>query len=98
MLVVIATLPGKPDKREEITAALTKAAVATRAEEGCLSYAFHVDLENVDRYVSVETWTDQDSLDAHFTTPHLVELLSQAPDLLGGEVVIDTYETEGPKG
>ena len=98
MLVVIATLPGKADKREEITAALTKAAVATREEEGCLSYAFHVDLENVDHYVSVETWKDQEAVDAHFATPHIAELFELAPELLAGEVVINTYETDGPKG
>jgi len=97
VLVVIATLPGKPDKREEITAALTKAAVASREEEGCLSYSFHVDLENVDNYVSVETWKDQESMDAHFTTPHVAELLALAPDLLAGELSINTYETDGPK-
>ncbi len=97
MLVVIATLPGKPEKREEITAALTKAAAASREEEGCLSYSFHVDLENVDSYVSVETWKDQAALDAHFGTPHLLELLTLAPELLSGEAVITTYETDGPK-
>lgn len=97
MLVVIATLPGKADKREEITAALTKAATASREEEGCLSYAFHVNLENVDSYVSVETWKDQESLDAHFGTPHLAELLTLAADLLDGEPVIETYESSGPK-
>lgn len=98
MLVVIATLPGKPDKREQIAATLSKAAAASRGDAGCLSYAFHVDLEDADRYVSVEVWEDQASLDAHFGTPHLAELFAVAPDLLAGEVVIDTYETEGRKG
>ncbi|MGZ6826985.1 MAG: putative quinol monooxygenase, partial [Mycobacteriales bacterium] len=77
MLVVIATLPGKPEKREELTAALTKAAVASRSDAGCVSYAFHVDLEDADRFVSVEVWQDQASLDAHFQTPHLAELLGK---------------------
>ena len=98
MLVVIASLPGKPDKREEIRAALTKAAQASRGDAGCLSYAFHVDLEDPDRWVSVETWADQASLDAHFQTPHLAELFAVAGDLLDGAPQIDTYETDGPKG
>lgn len=54
MLVVIATLPGRPDKREEIAAALSRAAAASRGDAGCSSYAFHRDLEDPDRYVSVE--------------------------------------------
>lgn len=98
MLVVIATLTGKPDKRAEIDAALSTAAAASRTEEGCLSYSFCRDLEDADRYVSVETWVDQAALDAHFSTPHLAELLGQAPDLLAGALDIKTYETAGPTG
>ena len=93
MLVVIATLPGKPDKRPDIEAALTKAAVASRGDAGCLSYAFHRDLEDADRYVSIETWTDQDALNAHFGAPHVAELMTVAADLLAGAPEIVTYET-----
>ena len=97
MLVVIATLPGKPEKREEIASVLSKAAAASRGDAGCLSYAFHVNLEDPDSFVSVEVWEDQASLDAHFTTPHVAELFTLAPDLLAGEVTITSYETDGPK-
>jgi quinol monooxygenase YgiN len=96
MIVVVATLPGRPEKRTEIAAALTKAAAASREEEGCLSYAFTRDLEDEDRYLSIETWSDAAALDAHFGTPHLLELLSQAEQLLAGEAVITRYETAGP--
>ena len=98
MIVVIATLPGRPDKRAEIEAALTTAAAASRTEAGCLSYSFTRDLEDADRYLSVETWADTASLDAHFGTPHLLELLGKAEELLAGEAVITRYETAGPTG
>ena len=91
MLIVIATLPGRPDRREAIEAALSRAAAASRGDEGCVSYAFHRDLENPDRYVSVEVWRDQASLDAHFGAPHLAELMAVAGDLLAGAPVIETY-------
>ena len=97
MLIVIAELTGKPDKREEIAAALSKAAAASRQEEGCSAYSFTRDLEDADRYVSVELWNDQAALDAHFTTPHLRELLGVADQLLAAAPVITTYETQGPK-
>ncbi|MEO6205194.1 MAG: putative quinol monooxygenase [Mycobacteriales bacterium] len=98
VLVVIATLTGKPDKRAEIDAALSTAAAASRTETGCLSYSFCRDLEDADRYISVETWVDQAALDAHFGTPHLAELLGKAPDLLVGAPDIKTYETADPTG
>jgi quinol monooxygenase YgiN len=91
VLVVIASLTGKSDKRAECAAALSKAAAASRGDAGCVSYSFTVDLENPDRYVSVELWEDQASLDAHFTTPHVAELFTLAGELLDGEVDIQTY-------
>ncbi len=97
MLIVIATLPGKPEKRTEIAGVLASAAATSRGDAGCLSYAFHVDVEDPDRWVSVETWSDQASLDAHFATPHLAELFRVAPELLSGDPVIQTYESDGPK-
>ena len=97
MLVVIAHLPGKPEQREVLSAALAKTAAASRGDAGCLSYSFTVDVEDENHFISVETWADQASLDAHFTTPHLVELLGLAGDLLAGAPDIQTYETDGLK-
>lgn len=91
MLIVIATLQGQPEKRELISTALAKAAAASRGDAGCLSYAFHVDLEDPDRFVSVETWEDQASLDAHFQAPHLAELFGVLGDALAGPPDIKTW-------
>jgi quinol monooxygenase YgiN len=98
VLVVIATLQGKPEKRDVLAAALAKAAAASRGDAGCLSYSFTADLEDENRFISVETWADQASLDAHFATPHLAELFAVAGDALEGAADIKTYETDGPKG
>lgn len=91
MLVVVASLSGKSDKREQCSAALAKAAAASRDDAGCLAYTFTVDVEDPDHYVSVELWEDQASLDAHFSTPHVAELMTLAGELLAGEVDIKTY-------
>ncbi|MCU1623562.1 MAG: antibiotic biosynthesis monooxygenase [Frankiales bacterium] len=96
MLVVIATLAGKPERRQDIVGALAKAAAASRGDAGCLSYAFAQDVEDPDRFVSVETWEDKASLDAHFTQPHLAELFGALGDALAGPADIKTYETSGP--
>ena len=90
-LVVIASLPGKPDKREELGELLAKEAATSRGDAGCLAYSFTRDLEDPDRYVSVEVWEDQPSLDAHFTAPHLAELFGAMGDLLAGAPDIKTY-------
>jgi quinol monooxygenase YgiN len=97
VLVVIAHLHSKPEQRELLSGALAKAAAASRGDAGCLSYSFTVDLEDENHFISVETWADQGSLDAHFTTPHLAELFALAGDALEGAPEILTYETDGPK-
>jgi quinol monooxygenase YgiN len=91
VLVVVASLRGKSDKREECKAALAKAAAASRADAGCHGYTFTVDVEDPDHYVSVELWEDQASLDAHFGSPALADLMAVAGELLDGEVDIKTY-------
>ena len=96
MLVVIAVLNGKPERRADIAAALAKAAAASRNDAGCLSYSFAQDVEDPDRFLSVETWEDKASLDAHFTQPHLAELFGVIGDALAGPADIKTYETAGP--
>ena len=90
-VVVVAVLPGKPEKREELGDLLAKAAATSRNDAGCVSYAFHRDLEDPDRYVSVEVWEDQASLDAHFQAPHLAELFGVMGDMLAGAPDIKTY-------
>ncbi|MFN2538675.1 MAG: putative quinol monooxygenase [Mycobacteriales bacterium] len=96
MLVVVATLIGKPERRSDIAAALAKAAAASRGDAGCLSYSFAQDVEDPDRFLSIETWQDQASLDAHAKQPHLGELFAAIGDALAGQADITTYETPGP--
>jgi quinol monooxygenase YgiN len=98
VLVVIATLLGKPDQRVELEQLLASGAAISRSDAGCVSYAFHRDLQDPDRYVSVEVWEDQAALDAHFQAPHLAELFAAVTDLLAGAPVIDIYESAGPRG
>jgi quinol monooxygenase YgiN len=97
VLVVVATLTGKSDKREELTAVLGEAAAGTRSEPGCSMYAMTRDLEDPDRYVSVEVWEDQAALDAHFVGPNIAKLFAAAGELFDGGADIKVYETNGPK-
>jgi len=92
MLVVVATVPGRPDKRADILAALTTCAAASRKDAGCLSYVFTSDVEDENSYASIETWDDQASLDAHMQQPHTQALLAALPPWVAGAPVITTYE------
>lgn len=61
---------GDRDRAVEIA---KKMAAATRAEAGCLTYAFYRDLEHPEVFRVYEEWRDDAALDAHFQTPHMAE-------------------------
>jgi quinol monooxygenase YgiN len=44
---------------------------ATRAETGCLDYAYAEDVAEAGLIRVFELWTDQPALDAHFQSPHM---------------------------
>ena len=60
-----------------IDAATRKAFVemvrASRAEDGCLDYAFATDLADPDTLILFERWRDQAALDAHGKSAHMAE-------------------------
>jgi quinol monooxygenase YgiN len=71
MIVVSGTFEVAPECREQVLAAAVDMARASRAEEGCLSYAFSEDLEHPNRFRVFEEWVDGEALARHFRTPHM---------------------------
>jgi quinol monooxygenase YgiN len=55
-------------------AAAGKAAKASLAEEGCLAYGFHRDLEKPDHYTLIERWTGLAPLRKHLQKAHTKEI------------------------
>ena len=54
----------------------------TRSEPGCTSYELFTSLADKATFITVETWSSQDDLDAHMRTPHVQQALSAAGDHL----------------
>ena len=71
MLVIAGTIPFDPAHRDKVHAACVALQTATRAEEGCLLYAFSADLEEPGTLRIVEKWTSEEALLAHFAQPHM---------------------------
>ena len=44
---------------------------ASRAEDGCLTYSYAVDVQDPGLVRVFEIWRDQTALDAHFQAPHM---------------------------
>jgi len=81
VLVLVATFDAAPDREDELAERLTEMVILTRPEPGCLRYDLHVDRDNDERFVFVETWADSASWDRHMETAHVRALLADAQRL-----------------
>ncbi len=92
MIIVHGTFPVKPDLREDALELMHKMAVASRAEEGCISYEFYVGLSDPNKLLLFQEWESVDALQGHFDTDHMEDFLKVLPDVLDGEVTTRRYE------
>lgn len=85
-VTVIATLRPRDGQQGAVVEAVAGVADRIHAESGCLKFTLH--RSGRSRLILVESWQDQESLEAHsqsraYTdlTARLEELLSQPPDI-----------------
>ncbi len=71
MIVIEGWVRLAPGDLERLRPAAAEMIQATRAEAGCIDYAFAVDLLEPDLMRIVERWVDQAALDGHFASPHM---------------------------
>ena len=71
MIVVSGVIELGADDLAPALAAAREMAQASRAEEGCISYAFYVDTENQAVVRVFEEWRSQEDLELHFQTEHM---------------------------
>lgn len=79
--------------------ALQAMVTATRAEDGCLLYAFAVDVIDPDFLHITERWRDADALAAHGKSAHMAEFQKVIGAAKPMELTVSFYDaTERPRG
>ena len=71
MLVVIGEFRIPLEHGEEALAAMARVITASRAEPGCLSYAYAEDVLEKGLFRVSEAWESREALRAHFATDHM---------------------------
>jgi len=71
MIIVTGTVRVDPARREAAREVMERMIIASRAEDGCIEYAYSVDVLDPGLIRVHEIWRDRDALQAHFRTPHL---------------------------
>ncbi len=67
-VVIVAKIKIKEEFKDEILDELKELHKSTHAfDSGCLQYDLHKDLEDSNSFTFVETWENQELLDAHMT-------------------------------
>jgi len=74
-ILITGSIDLDPANRDAAIAAFTACMEATRAEDGCESYAFSADLTDPGRFHVSEQWRDQAANDAHGAGPALATLM-----------------------
>ncbi len=70
-LTVVAVFLANPGLENELAASLQALVEPTRAEDGCLNYDLHCDLELTGRFLFYENWASREQWKAHMASAHL---------------------------
>lgn len=76
-----------------VVPAMENMIAASRAEEGCIAYAYAMDVLDKGLVRVSETWRDREALEAHFRTAHIAEWRAQVSALAVTERDLIAYET-----
>ena len=73
MILVLGTVKLSLDRLEGARVAMERMVGASRAEPGCIAYAYAQDVLDPETIHVVEKWRDRQALTDHFATPHMAE-------------------------
>ncbi|RVW00719.1 putative quinol monooxygenase [Rhodococcus xishaensis] len=87
-LHVVATVQAKPGSEEMVRDGFPPLEVATRKEEGCVSYQIFESTTAVRTFVVLEVFESQEAFDAHLQTPHFQAWMNTFGEHLTGAPVV----------
>jgi quinol monooxygenase YgiN len=94
MTVIIAgTVRVPPENLEAFRPHMARMLGASRAEDGCLTYSYAVDVQDPGLIRVFEAWRDQAAVEAHFQAPHMAEWRAAWPALGISDRRLTLYET-----
>ena len=91
-LLIAGTVRVPPDNLERLKPHMEKMLAASRAEDGCVTYSYAVDVQDPGLIRVFEAWRDQAAIDAHFQAPHMAEWRAAWPALGVTDRRLSLYE------
>jgi len=92
MIVVVVEVKVESGAAAKVKDAVAKMETATRAEPGCETYAFSVDLNDDTTIRVIERWGSPDDIKSHMASPHMAEFNSAMAAIRPKGLDIKMYE------
>lgn len=93
MIIVTGSVVVRPEALDEAVAVSLAHVRRSRTEPGCLLHSVHHDVEDPNRLVFLEQWTDRTALDAHFVVPASLEFVTRLSALATEPPTMEIHET-----
>ena len=77
MIIVLGSVIVKDGRIDEALEISQRHVNRSRNEPGCIAHDVHLDLDNPQRLVFVEKWSDQTSLSKHFKEPTSITFVKE---------------------
>ena len=97
MIIVTGTVRVDPARSEAAREIMERMITASRAEDGCIEYAYAHDLLEPGLVRVNEAWRDRAALSAHFQTPHMAAWRGVFPSLGITDRNLALYEAGQPE-
>ena len=91
-VVVAGTVRVPPENLERFRPHMQAMLEASRAEDGCLTYSYAVDVAEPGLIRVFEAWRDETALKAHFQTPHMATWRAAWPEFGVSDRQLSLYE------
>ena len=91
-LIIAGTVRVPPENLARFQPHMQAMLSASRAEDGCLSYSYAVDVAEPGLVRIFEAWRDQASLEAHFATEHMAACRAAWPQFAVSDRRLIAYE------
>ena len=92
-IIIAGTVRVPPENLAAFKPHMEAMLTASRAEDGCLTYSYAVDVLDPGLVRVFEAWRDQAAIDAHFQAPHMAAWRAAWPQFGVSDRRLVLYET-----
>jgi quinol monooxygenase YgiN len=95
VIIVTGAVKARPETLDDVRRLSLEHVRRSRREPGCLLHSVHHDVEDQNRFVFLEHWSDRDALTAHFRVPASRAFARSLADLSAEPPTLEIYDA-GP--